>query len=189
MSKLEGIKVAVLVEKGFEEVELVKPVESLKREGANVKIISPQKDKVKSWDRKDWGKEYDVDINLENAEPADFNALLLPGGVMNPDYLRMNEKAVQFVKSFINDDKPVAAICHGPWTLIETGALKGRTVTSYPSLKTDITNAAAEWVDEEVVVDRGLVTSRNPDDLPAFTHKLVEEFSERIPAVEKSNNK
>jgi protease I len=177
---LKGKKVAVLVEKGFEEVELVKPVEALEREGAEVKIISPQKDKVKAWDRKNWGKEYDVDINLEKAEPADFNALLLPGGVMNPDYLRMNEKAVQFVRSFFDDDKPVAAICHGPWTLIEAGALQGRTVTSYPSLKTDVKNAGAEWIDEEVVVDKGLVTSRNPDDLPAFSQKMVDEFSESV---------
>lgn len=178
---LQGIKVAVLVEKGFEEIELVKPVEALEQAGAEIKIISPQKDKVRSWDRKDWGKEYDVDVDLAEAQPNDFNALLLPGGVMNPDYLRMNENAVQFVKSFFDDEKPVAAICHGPWTLIEAGALKGRTVTSYPSLKTDLINAGAEWKDEEVVVDNGLVTSRNPDDLPAFSQKMVEEFSKKVP--------
>lgn len=177
MSKsLEGKKVAVLVENGFEEIELVKPVEALKGEGAEIKIISPQEDKVKAWDRKDWGKEYDVDINIEEAKAIEFNALLLPGGVMNPDYLRMNTKAVQFVESFFSDDKPVAAICHGPWTLIEAGVVKDRTVTSYPSLKTDLQNAGAEWIDEEVVVDGKLVTSRNPDDLPAFNKKAVEVF-------------
>lgn len=173
---LNGKTIAVLVENGFEEVELVDPVRALEREGAEVKIISPQKDKVKSWDRTDWGRKYDVDINLGDADPRNYNALLLPGGVMNPDYLRKNEKAVRFVKSFFSDGKPIAAICHGPWTMIETGALKGRTVTSYPSLKTDLINAGAEWVDKEVVVDQGLVTSRNPDDIPAFCRKMVEEF-------------
>lgn len=177
---LKDKKVAVLVENGFEEVELVEPVNALKEEGADVKIVSPQKDKVKSWDRTDWGKKYDVDINLDDASSDEFDALLLPGGVMNPDYLRKNEKAVEFVKSFFEAGKPVAAICHGPWTIIETGLLKGRTVTSYPSIKTDLINAGAKWVDEEVVVDRKLVTSRKPDDIPAFCDKMVEEFGEGV---------
>lgn len=174
---LKGKKVAVLVENGFEEVELTEPVKALKNEGADVHIISPQEEKVKAWDKKDWGSKYDIDVQLDKANADDYNALLLPGGVMNPDYLRVNDKAVNFVKSFIQDDKPVAAICHGPWTLIETGAIEGRKVTSFPSLKTDLMNAGANWVDNEVVVDRGLVTSRKPDDLPAFCEKMVEEFS------------
>ena len=175
--KLKNKNIAVLVENGFEEIELTDPVEALKKEGAEVKIISPQKGKVKAWDKTNWGGEYDVDIIMEDAKADDFDALLLPGGVMNPDYLRVNDKAVSFVKSFISEDKPVAAICHGPWTLIETGELEGRKLTSYPSIKTDLKNAGAEWVDQEVVVDNRLVTSRKPDDIPAFCEKMIEEFS------------
>lgn len=180
MASLDNKRVAILVENGFEEIEFTKPLEVLKSKGADCKVISPQKEKVKAWDKKNWGNEYEVDINLNNANPAEFDCLLLPGGVMNPDYLRTNEKAVEFVKHFFAEGKPIAAICHGPWTLIETGALKGRTLTSWPSLKSDLKNAGAEWVDKEVVVDSGLVTSRKPDDLEAFCNKMVEEYAEGI---------
>ena len=177
---LKDKKVAVLVENGFEEVELTEPIRVLKREGAEVDIISPQKDKVKAWDKTNWGEKYDVDVTIENADPGDYDSLLLPGGVMNPDFLRVNEKAIEFVKAFFKEGKPIAAICHGPWTLIETGALEGRTMTSYPSIQTDLKNAGVNWVDEEVVVDQGLVTSRKPDDIPAFCRKMVEEFCEGV---------
>lgn len=180
MAKLDNKKVAILVENGFEEVEFTKPLEALKNAGAECKVISPQQGKVKAWDKKNWGNEYDVDINLSDANPADFNCLLLPGGVMNPDYLRVNNKAVDFVKHFFAEGKPIAAICHGPWTLIETGALQGRTLTSWPSLKTDLKNAGANWIDEEVVVDSGLVTSRKPGDLEAFCNKMIEEYAEGV---------
>ncbi|MGK7390461.1 MAG: type 1 glutamine amidotransferase domain-containing protein [Candidatus Cyclobacteriaceae bacterium M2_1C_046] len=183
---LKGKKVAVLVANGFEEVELTDPVKALRREGADVYIVSPEKAKVKAWDKTDWGDKYDVDVHLDNADANDYNSLLLPGGQMNPDFLRMNDKAVNFVKSFFEDGKPIAAICHGPWTMIETGALKGRTVTSYPSIKTDLKNAGANWVDEEVVVDQGLVTSRRPDDIPAFCRKMVEEFCEGVHEEQKT---
>jgi protease I len=178
MSKLEGKKVAVLVEQGFEEVELTRPVEELKKAGATVHIVSPREDSVKSWDKSGWGKSFDVDVALNKADADNYDALVLPGGVLNPDKLRMNNDAVEFVKDFIRNSKPIAAICHGPWTLIETGALAGRKLTSYNSIKTDLKNAGAEWVDEKVVVDHGLVTSRNPDDLDAFCEKMIEEFSE-----------
>lgn len=176
MGLLEGKKIAVLVENGFEEIELTDPVKALEREGAEVDIVSPQKEKVKAWDKKQWGDEYKVDVQLENANSQNYDALMLPGGVMNPDYLRINDKAVDFVKSFFEMEKPIAAICHGPWTLIETGAIKGRTLTSYPSIKTDIINAGGNWEDKEVVVDHGLITSRKPDDIPAFCKKMIEEF-------------
>ncbi|MEX2335842.1 MAG: type 1 glutamine amidotransferase domain-containing protein [Fulvivirga sp.] len=177
---LKDKKVAILVTHGFEEVELTGPREALENAGATMHIISPESGKVKSWDKKDWGTEYDVDKNLADVSPHDYNALLLPGGVMNPDHLRMNESAVAFVNSFLEEGKPIAAICHGPWTLIETGQLQGRTMTSYPSLKTDLKNAGVNWVDKEVVVDQGLVTSRNPDDIPAFNRNMIEEFREGV---------
>jgi protease I len=180
MSKgLENIKVAVLVDQGFEEVELYEPVKALKEAGATVSIIS-KGHKVKGWNRTDWGKEIDADRLLEDSDPFTYNALLLPGGVMNPDHLRMNPLAVEFVKHFMEKGKPIAAICHGPWTLIETGMVDGRTMTSYPSLKTDLMNAGVQWVDREVVVDSGIVTSRNPKDIPAFISKMLEEFKEGI---------
>lgn len=183
---LKGKKVAVLVANGFEEVELTDPIRALQREGADVSIVSPEDKKVKSWDKTDWGKEFEVDVPLNQADASEYNSLLLPGGQMNPDFLRMNEKAVDFVKSFFKDGKPIAAICHGPWTMIETGALEGRKVTSYPSIKTDLKNAGANWVDEEVVVDQGLVTSRKPDDIPAFCRKMVEEFCEGVHEEQKT---
>ncbi|WMJ73391.1 type 1 glutamine amidotransferase domain-containing protein [Cytophagaceae bacterium ABcell3] len=174
--KLKEKKVAVLIDNGFERVELESPVEKLRQAGATVEIIS-NKDKVKAWEVDDWGKEVKVDKMVDQADVHEYDALLLPGGVMNPDYLRIDQKAIDFVKYFIGTQKPVAAICHGPWTLVETGMVKGRKLTSYPSLKTDLKNAGAEWVDREVVVDGNLITSRNPDDLPAFNEKVLEMFS------------
>jgi len=177
-TNLDGTKVAILVDEGFEQVELIKPQKALDKAGAETKIVSPQENEVRGWNTKRWGKFVAVDIPLDAANPADFDALLLPGGVMNPDKLRINPKAVEFVKHFVDSGKPVAAICHGPWTLIEAGGIQGRTLTSWPSLKTDITNAGGNWVDEEVVADQGLVTSRKPDDIRAFTKKMIEEFAE-----------
>ncbi|SKA15873.1 protease I [Chitinophaga eiseniae] len=177
-TQLQNKKVAVLVANGFEEVELTAPLEALKEAGAKVDIISPEKEKVRAWAEKDWGKDYPVDKNLSQANAQDYDALVLPGGVLNPDQLRINQQAVAFVGGFFEDGKPIAAICHGPWTLIETGELKGRRVTSYPSLKTDLENAGANWTDEAVVTDHGLVTSRTPKDLPAFCKKMVEEIAE-----------
>jgi protease I len=180
MENLENKKIAVLVDHGFEEVEFTQPINALKEAGAEVIVVSPQEGKVKAWDKKDWGNEYDVDKLISECSADDFDGLLLPGGVMNPDNLRANDKAVNFVKDFFAQAKPIAAICHGPWTLIETGALEGRTMTSYPSIKTDLINAGVNWVDEEVVVDSGLVTSRKPDDLDAFCDKMIEEFAEGV---------
>jgi protease I len=145
-------------------------------------VDSQKPGKIKSWKDKDWGKETPVDKTIDQVSSVQYDALVLPGGVMNPDRLRMEEKAVEFVKGFFEEGKPIAAICHGPWTLIETGKLKERTMTSYPSLKTDLINAGAHWVDEEVVVDNGLVTSRKPADLPAFCEKMIEEIAEGVHA-------
>jgi protease I len=175
---LTGKKVAILVDEGFEQVELVKPRKALERVGASTQVVSPRENEVRGWNIKKWGKSIPVDVPLEFADPADFDALLLPGGVMNPDKLRTNPKAVEFVKHFIDAGKTVAAICHGPWSLIEAGGVKDRQLTSWPSLRTDIQNAGGNWVDEEVVTDQGLVTSRNPDDIPAFNKKMIEEIAE-----------
>jgi protease I len=175
---LNGMKVAILVDEGFEQVELIKPRKALDRAGAETKVVSPQAGEVRGWNLKKWGKWIAVDVPLDSADPAHFDALLLPGGVINPDKLRINPKAVDFVKHFIDSGKPVASICHGPWTLIEAGGVPGRTLTSWPSLQTDIRNAGGNWVDEEVVSDRGLVTSRKPDDIPAFSKKMIEVFAE-----------
>ncbi|MEO8289128.1 MAG: type 1 glutamine amidotransferase domain-containing protein [Chloroflexota bacterium] len=177
-NKLEGKKVAIVVANGFEQVEMTEPKRALEEAGAQTSIISPEQGKVKGWQHTVWGDEFPVDVPLQSARPEEYDALLLPGGVMNPDHLRMNPQAVQFIKAFVDSNKPIASICHGPWTLIEAGAVKGRTMTSYPSIKTDLKNAGANWVDQEVVTDNGLVTSRNPDDIPAFNRKMVEEFSE-----------
>jgi protease I len=166
------------VANGFEQVELTEPRKALQDAGAETHLISPESGKVKGWDMKEWGDEFDVDVPLDRARADDYDALLLPGGVMNPDRLRMNERAVAFVRSFFEAGKPVAAICHGPWTLIDAGVVEGRTVTSYPSIKQDLINAGANWVDREVVVDNGLVTSRKPEDIPAFNRKMVEEIGE-----------
>jgi protease I len=175
---LNGKKIAILVEKGFEDIELSSPKQALEEVGAQTFIISPQDGTVRAWNRTDWGQNYPVDVPLRKAKAEDYEALLLPGGVMNPDKLRMNPAAVQFVQDFFTAGKPVAAICHGPWTLIETGVVKGKTLTSYPSIKTDLINAGANWVDQEVVVDHGLVTSRRPGDIEAFNSKMIEEFAE-----------
>lgn len=178
--KLAGKRVAIITENGFEEVELTSPLQTLKEAGAHVQIVSPQKDKVKAWDHDHWSIELPVDVQIDSANPEDYDALVVPGGVLNPDQERKNERCVAFVKHFLDKGKPVAAICHGPQLLIETGLLKGRTMTSYPSIKTDLKNAGVNWVDKEVVVDHGLVTSRSPQDLDAFNRKMVEEIGEGI---------
>jgi protease I len=178
VGKLEGKRVAVLVANGFEQVEMTDPRKALDEAGAETDLISPEKGKVKGWQHTRWGDEFDVEVALDEADASAYDALLLPGGVMNPDKLRMNETAVRFVKAFVDSRKPIAAICHGPWTLIEAGGVKGRQVTSWPSLRTDLKNAGANWVDREVIVDGGLVTSRKPDDIPAFNRKMIEEFQE-----------
>jgi len=175
---LAGKKIAILVADGFEQEEMVEPRNALKNAGAQTLLISPVKGKVRGWEHTEWGDTFPVDIQIENANPDDFAALLLPGGVMNPDKLRANPKAVQFVRDFFAQGKPVAAICHGPWTLIDAGVVKGRQMTSYHSIKSDLINAGAKWVDEEVIVDNGLVTSRQPSDIPAFNRKMIEEFAE-----------
>jgi len=179
-NQLNGKRVAILVDNGFEEVELSRPKQALEQAGAETQIVSPQRGQVKSWQHTDWGRSYKVDVQLEEANPDDYDALLLPGGVMNPDHLRRNEQVQSFVRAFFDAGKPVGAICHAPWTLIDAGVALGRTLTSYPSLQMDLKNAGATWVDEEVVVDNGLVTSRKPDDLPAFNRKLIEEIAEGI---------
>jgi protease I len=176
---LNGKKVAVLVDHGFEEIEMTDPVKALKEAGAEVMLISPES-KVKSWNHKEWGKEYKADVLLNKAEPFGYDALLLPGGVMNPDRLIMKPEAISFIRHFLESGKPLAAICHGAWTLIETNLIKGRTMTSYPSIKTDLINAGVNWVDQEVLTDNGIVTSRKPDEIPAFNKKMIEEFAEGI---------
>jgi protease I len=175
---LNGKKVAILVAEGFEQSEMVGPRTALEAAGAETSIVSPSKDEVQGWNHFDHADRFHVDVDMESANADDFDALLLPGGVANPDQLRTDPKAVQFVKAFVDSGKPVGVICHGPWTLIEAGVVKGRTLTSWPSLRTDLANAGAKWVDQEVVADRGLVSSRKPDDIPAFNRKLIEEIGE-----------
>lgn len=176
--ELRNKRVAVLVDNGFEQSELIEPKKALEAAGAKAEIVSPQSGKVKGWQHTNWGQEVTVDRPLSQAKAEEYDALLLPGGVMNPDKLRANAAAVDFVRHFVDSGKPIAAICHGPWTLIEAGAVRGRRMTSWPSLQTDLRNAGAEWVDAEVVTDRGIVTSRKPDDIPAFNRKMIEEFAE-----------
>jgi protease I len=178
MASLNNRRVAILTEEGFEQVELTSPKQALEEAGARVDVISPKTGKIKAWDKTDWGIEIDVDRNLNDVSPDDYDALVLPGGVLNPDKLRQNKEAVAFVSAFLDEGKPVAAICHGPQMLIETGMIGGRTLTSYPSLETDLKNAGAHWIDQEVVVDNGLVTSRRPADLDAFNRKAIEEIGE-----------
>src|SRR3954469_25771194 len=177
---LRGKRIAILVTNGFEQVELTEPRKALDQAGATTQVVSPEEGKVKGWNMKEWGNEIPVDVPLEQANAENFDALLLPGGVMNPDHLRMNPDAVSFVKDFTDAGKPVAAICHGPWTLIEAGAVQGHTMTSWPSLKTDLKNAGANWVDKEVVRDGKLVTSRKPDDIPAFVREMIQLFAETV---------
>jgi protease I len=179
-NELKGKRVAILVDNGFEQIELTQPKQALEQAGAQISIVSPQRSQVKGWNHTDWGDTVAVDVALDQAHAEDYDALLLPGGVMNPDHLRRNEKVQQFVRSFFDAGKPVAAICHAPWTLIDAGVVLGRTLTSYPSIQMDLKNAGAIWVDREVVVDNGLVTSRKPDDIPAFNRKMIEEFAEGI---------
>jgi protease I len=176
--QLNEMKVAILVADGFEQSELTGPRQALDEAGVRTAIVSPVQGEVQGWKHFDHADRFKVDVALDAADPQQFDALLLPGGVANPDQLRANAKAVQFVKHFVEAGKPIAAICHGPWTLIEAGAAKGRRMTSWPSLKTDLANAGAQWVDEEVVTDRGIVTSRKPADIPAFNRKMLEEFRE-----------
>jgi protease I len=175
---VKGKKVAILTENGFEEVELTSPMNALEQAGVTVHIISPQKGKVKAWNHDHWSIELPVDKNLSDANPEDYDMLVLPGGVLNPDKLRLNREAVSFAQHFLEQAKPLAAICHGPQTLIETGMLDGRNMTSYHSIKSDLVNAGVNWQDKEVVVDNGLVTSRSPQDLEAFNKKMLEELSE-----------
>jgi len=181
MSNLKDRKVAILTENGFEQVELLSPKQTLEEAGVEVEIVSPQKE-VRAWDETDWGITISVDKNLEEATPGDYDGLLLPGGVLNPDKLRTNKKAVDFIRHFLEAAKPIAVICHGPQTMIETGLLQGRKMTSYPAIKTDLINAGVNWVDQEVVVDNGLVSSRSPKDLDAFNKKMLEELAEGVHA-------
>jgi protease I len=176
MASLKGLRVAILVEDGFEQVELTEPRKALELVGAETSVVSPRRDQVRGWKFTDWGDEIPVDVALDRAAPKDFDALLLPGGVMNPDALRIQADAVQFVKAFFDAGKPVAVICHGPWTVIEAGAAKGRRIASWPSLMTDLRNAGAEWVDQEAVIDGNLVSSRMPDDIPGFNAAMIEVF-------------
>ncbi len=176
MKESNELTIAILATDGFEEVELSDPRNALKDAGMITHIVAPNSGHIRAWNHTEWSNEYAVDVPLEEADSKNYHALLLPGGVLNPDQLRMNEKAIEFIKSFIDERKPIAAICHGPQLLIETGALKGKKMTSYPAIKTDVINAGAEWIDKEVVVDNNLITSRKPDDIPAFNRTMIEEF-------------
>jgi len=176
MANLRGLKVAILVTDGFEQAELVEPRKALDAAGAETKIVSPKNDQVRGWKHTQWGDHLPVDTALDNTRPENFDALLLPGGVMNPDKLRMEPKAVNFVKAFFDAGKPVAAICHGPWMIIEAGAARGKRIASWPSVRTDLRNAGAEWVDQEAVTDGNLVSARKPDDIPAFNRAMLELF-------------
>lgn len=179
-NELSGKRVAILVTDGFEQVEMTEPKKALEQAGARTQIVSPKEGRVQGWNHFDKADTFPVDIALDQADPNQFDTLLLPGGALNPDQLRAIPKAVQFVRSFFDQRKPIAAICHGPWTLVEAGAVRGRTMTSWPSLKTDIRNAGGNWVDQEVANDAGLVTSRKPANIPAFNRKMIEEFAEGV---------
>jgi protease I len=177
-SSLKGKKIAILATDGFEQSELMQPRQALEEAGAHTEVISPNAGKIKGWDHKDWGESVKVDKTLDNVNAEEYDGLLLPGGVINPDRLRMDPKAVNFVQQFVTAGKTVGAICHGPWTLLEAGALKGKTVTSWPSLRTDLKNAGAHWVDKEVVTDGQFITSRKPDDIPAFNKAVIESLAQ-----------
>ncbi|HXV15149.1 MAG TPA: type 1 glutamine amidotransferase domain-containing protein [Gemmatimonadaceae bacterium] len=178
--KLRGKRVAILATDGVEQVELIEPRKALIEAGATTVIVSPKAQSIQGYQHDQKGDEIAVDQSLDSARESEFDALLLPGGVMNPDQLRQDKKAVDFVRHFFEAGKPVAAICHGPWMLVEAGVLQGRTLTSWPSLKTDIRNAGGDWVDRQVITDEGLVTSRKPEDIPAFNAKMIEEFAEGV---------
>lgn len=178
IKKLRGKKIAILATDGFEESELFEPKKALEDAGAEVDVIAPKDGFIKGWHNKNWGRACNVDFELEDVHPDKYDALMLPGGVMSPDKLRMNEKVIEFVQHFVDQEKPIAAICHGPWTLIETGAVARKKITSWPSIKTDLVNAGADWVDQAVVVDNGLVTSRGPEDLHSFNKKMIEVFAD-----------
>lgn len=175
-SSLDGMNVAILVSDGFEQVEMTEPRKALESAGAHTHIVSPLDGSVRGWKHLDPADTFEVDVPLKNANADDFDALLLPGGVVNPDALRINQKAVAFVRAFVEAGKPIAAICHGPWTLVNAGGAKGRKMTSWPSLRADLQNVGAKWIDQEVVVDHNLVTSRKPDDLPAFNREMTKLF-------------
>jgi protease I len=177
-TNLKGKKVAILATDGFEEVELTDPKKNLEAAGATVEVISIKSGKIKGWNHTDWGSSVKVDHTVKEVTADDYDSLMLPGGQMNPDSLRVEKDAVGFIRSFAESGKPVAAICHGPWTLIEAGAVKGRKMTSWPSLRTDLQNAGAHWVDQEVVQDGNIITSRKPDDIPAFSKTLIQAISE-----------
>jgi len=177
MTSLKGKRIAILATDGFEQSELLEPQSALVSAGAQTKIVSLKKGEIKGWKDKNWGKSIPVDLTVDEAKSEDFDGLLLPGGVMNPDQLRMNPQAVQFARSFFDAGKPIAAICHGPWLLVEAGIVRGRTLTSWPSLKTDIVNAGGKWVDKEVVSNSGITTSRKPADIPAFNSAMIQELA------------
>jgi len=176
--KLEGKRIAILATNGFEQSELEEPKKALEAAGARAEVVSLSEGQIRGWKHTDWGSSVPVDATVGSVGADRYDGLVLPGGVINPDKLRMDEKAVSFVRAFVASGKPIAAICHGPWTLIDAGGVNGRKMTSWPSLRADLTNAGAHWVDQQVVVDQGLVTSRKPDDLPAFNRKMIEEFAE-----------
>jgi len=176
--QLRGKRVAILATNGFEQTELEEPKKALEAAGAKAEVVSPTKGQIRGWRHTDWGSFVPVDVELDRADPNQYDALVLPGGVINPDALRLEPKAIEFVRAFVSSKKPIAAICHGPWTLINAGGVRNRKLTSWPSLQVDLKNAGADWMDQEVVVDQGLVTSRKPDDLPAFNKKMIEEFAE-----------
>ena len=180
--QLKNRRVAILATNGFERVELTEPLRALKDAGAETTLIAPKGGKIKAWEHDKWGDALPVDLTLADANPDDFDALLLPGGVINADTLRMERLAVEFVRAFAAEGKPMAVICHAPWLLVEADIVRGRTLTSWPSLKADLKNAGANWIDKDVVVDNGLVTSRKPDDIPAFNRKMIEEFREGVHA-------
>jgi len=179
-SNLAGKRIAILATDGFEQSELMEPRKALEEAGATTIVVSPKGGNIKGWKHKDWGESVSVDKTLNQVSPDEFDALVLPGGVANPDQLRMEPKAVEFVRNFAATGKPIAAICHGPWMLVEAGVVKGRTVTSWPSLRTDLTNAGAKWVDQEVASDRQFITSRKPDDIPAFSRRIIEAVAEGV---------
>jgi protease I len=178
MGKLDGKRIAFLFTDGVEQVELDKPAQAVREAGAEVDYVSLEEGEIQAFNHLDHGDKIAIDKKVADVSADDYDALVLPGGVANPDFLRADENAVNFVRSFVEQAKPIGSICHGPWTLVEADVVKGRTLTSWPSLKTDIRNAGGNWVDEEVHVDEGLVTSRNPDDIPAFNDKIIEEFCE-----------